>query len=141
MVGARAIAAEERLDARGELVVVERLAEIVVGADPQANHAIGRVVLRREEQHWYVRIATELQAETDPVDARHEHVEGDEIGVQLGERGHRLARIGDRVDLVTGLGQHRTDQGRDVSVVVDHQDPATRGDRPRAGRGLLIKHV
>src|SRR5205814_2373956 len=84
VVGARAIAAEERLDARCELVVVERLAEIVVGADPQANHAIGRVVLRREEQHWYVRIATELQAETDPVDARHEHIEGDEVGAQLG---------------------------------------------------------
>src|ERR671935_3058194 len=47
---ARAVTAQERLDAGRELIVVEGLAEIVVGPDPEADHAVGRVVFGREKE-------------------------------------------------------------------------------------------
>jgi len=51
VIGVNAIAAKQRLDPRGKLIVVERLAKVVVGADPQSHDTVGRVILRRKEEH------------------------------------------------------------------------------------------
>jgi len=119
----RAVPPEQRLDSRGELVVVEGLAKIVVGADAQPDHAIGRIVLRREEEDRDIRIAAELEAEANPVDRRHEDVERHEVGVEFVERLHRLTCVGDRFDLMPGVLEDGADQPSDVSIVVDDEDP------------------
>src|SRR5207244_2673782 len=97
VVAVHAVAAEQRFDSRGELVVVERFPEIVVSPDAQADHAIRRVVLCREKEDGDIRVAAKLQAEADPVDSRHEHVQSHQLRVKLIECIHRLAGVGDRL--------------------------------------------
>ena len=141
MNGPRAVAAHERFDPSGELVVVKRLAEVVIGTDAQTHDAVRRVVLGREEEHRNVGIPPQLKTEADAIDARHEHVQGHQIGLEFAEGRHRLPRIGDRLDLVPGLGKHRRHELGDVPVVVDDEDPPAGDSLPCGWRGFLIKHV
>src|SRR5258708_7184541 len=78
-------AAQERLDARDELVVVEGLAHVVVRADAQADDAIRRIALRGDEEDRHVRLLAELEAQADAVDAGHHHVEAYEVGAEAVE--------------------------------------------------------
>ena len=88
--GVRA-AAEERLDACDQLVVVERLAHVVVRADAQADDAVGRLALRGDEQDRDVGLLAELETQADAVDARHHDVEAHEVGMEGIEDLERLA--------------------------------------------------
>ena len=124
MIVVSAVAAEQRLDAGGELVVVEWLAEVVIRPDPQADHAVGWVVLRGEEEDGDVGVAPELQAEADAIDRGHEHVQGHQVGMEVVERLHRLTRVGDRLDLMPGLLEDGAHEVRDIAVVVDNENPA-----------------
>jgi hypothetical protein len=54
---------------------------------------------------------------------------------------HRLAGVGDRFDLVSGLLEDGADQPSDVSIVVDDKDSAAQGIASRGRRGFLIEHV
>ncbi|OLC09888.1 MAG: hypothetical protein AUH39_03500 [Chloroflexi bacterium 13_1_40CM_67_9] len=103
VVAVHAVAAEQCLDPRGKFVVVEGFPEIVVSPDAQADHAIRGVVLRRQEENGDIRVAAELQAEADPVDCGHEHVQRHQVRMEVVERVHRLAGVGDRLYLVSGL--------------------------------------
>ena len=49
--GAAGTAAQERADARGELIQVEGLDEVVVGARVESGDAVGHRVARRQDQH------------------------------------------------------------------------------------------
>jgi hypothetical protein len=117
------------------------LCAVIIRADAQSDHAIGRVIFRGQEQDWHVGIAAKLQAETDAVHRRHEDVERHEVGVKVVEGVHRLACIGDGLDLVPGLFQDGADQPSNVSIVVDNEDSPAQAIAARGWCGFLIQHL
>jgi hypothetical protein len=135
------VAAEERLNAGGELVVVERLAEVVIGADPKTHDAVGWVVLRGKEEDRNVGVAAELKAEADAVDGGHQYIERDQVGVEGIECLHRLTRVGDRLHLVSCLFEDCADEARDILIVVDNEDPAPQSVAAAGGGSFLVQHL
>ena len=61
--------------------------------------------------------------------------------MEVVERLHRLARIGDRLDLVSGLLEDGADEMRDVAIVVHNEDPPAQGIASAGGRGFLVEHL
>ena len=85
-------AAGETLDDAEELERAERLAHELVGARPVEIGALG-AGQEHDGDVARLRVALQLRAVLDPVDARHEHVEHDHVRLARGDaaRGHRGA--------------------------------------------------
>ena len=119
----RPAAPQESAHPREQLVVRERLHQVVVRAGVEPEHAVGDRVARREHQDRHVGAGAQPTADLDAVDARKHHVEHDEIGRSIAcGRERRRAVRGDLhgVALVRdGALQRR----RKARVVVDHEDP------------------
>ncbi len=71
-------AAQDRLDARGELARRERLRDVVVGAELEAGDAVGLLVARGQHQDRHLRVRAHLPADLEAVDPRQADVEHDE---------------------------------------------------------------
>ena len=140
--GAAGAAAEDRAKSREELAGVERLGEIVVGAELQADDPIGVVAPRGQHEHRHVGGGPDAAAHLEAVQIGQHHVEdhgGRLHPRQGGEPGRGVVRD---IDLHAGrrmevLADHRSE----ARVVLDHQDPlghgrtvACRGGRRRRPR-------
>ena len=90
-------AAEDRLDARDELTGIERLRQVVVGADLEPDDLVDVLVTRRQHQDRHVARLANTARHLDPVDVRQHQVEDDQSGhllCDLRERIHHpLAKI------------------------------------------------
>ena len=127
---ARARAPEQRLDALGQEALRERLGDVVVGADIEADHLVHLVVLRGEEDDREVRTLADAAQHFDAVHARHLDVEDGDVGGRLRERGQRrrAVRIGAH-GIALALEQN-LQGGEDILVVVDQGDGG-HGAKPR----------
>ena len=89
-------ATQQRLHAGRDLVKVEGLGDVVVGAGSQAGHPVGDRVAGGEKQDGHVRV---MGAQTfqglQAVHARHLHVEDHDVGM-------KARRLCQRVEAVRG---------------------------------------
>src|SRR5664279_5828740 len=82
-------AAQDCLDASGELARRERLRDVIVGAELETGDTIGLFIPRGEHQDRHLRLRAHLPADLEAVDARQPDVEHDEphgVTPQLGDR-------------------------------------------------------
>jgi hypothetical protein len=115
-------AAQHGLDARLELVDVERLGDEVVRAKLEAEHPVAGLIARAADDDGGRRARLEIAAQHQPVGVGQHQVEDDQIGLHLVEealglsRGRRLPRA------VTRTLQHLRERKRDGRIVLHEQD-------------------
>ena len=115
-------AAEHGLDPGQQLARAEGLGDVVVGADLEADDAVGLLDQGGEQDDRQVGGLADHPAERQPVLARHHDVEDDEIdGAGLQDAAHLLAAVGGR-DAKPLLGEVLRQRLADVGRVVDDED-------------------
>jgi len=120
--GLLAGAPEHRVDARGELGLAERLADVVVGAAAQAADAVDLGVERGQHDHRHLRDLADQLERLPAVDPRHDHVEQDEVGARLVERAQPGPPVGRGDDEVARALQAVGDDRPLGLAVVDQED-------------------
>ena len=120
----RGRAAHERAQPRQQLAEVERLGQVVVGADVEAADAVADLAARGEHEDRRPAVAlAQRAADLEAVAAREHHVEDD--GVVLPHRGlhERGVAVAGHVDRVALVAQPALDGPRQLRVVLDEQQP------------------
>jgi len=114
--------AQRRLHPRAELSHGERLGDVVVGAELEADDLVD--LLRLGGEHDDRDRAARPQPATDleAVHPGHHHVEHDEVEPLLAEAGERLTAVRGTHDLVAVLLQRVAQQRLDGLLVVGQQD-------------------
>ena len=120
-------AAQDRLDARDELARVERLRQVVVGADLEPDDLVHVFVARGEHQDRDVRALAHALADLDPVEIREHQVEDDQVRTLARERVESLLARPNRADAVAGVLQVERDERGDRGLVLDHQHALSLG--------------
>ena len=118
-VGSRA--AKNRLHAGDELARVERLRQVVVGADLEADDLVDVLVARGEHQDRHLGAAAQTAADLDPVDVGQHQVEDDQRRLlALGFRQRVLPGLGN-VHVVARVLEVERDERRDRGFVLDDE--------------------
>ena len=78
-------AAEDGADAGDELARAERLGQVVVGAELEAEQLVELVVAGREHDDRDGRVAAQLAGDVEAVEAGQAEVEDDEVGASLAD--------------------------------------------------------
>ncbi len=123
--GAAVDPAQDRLHAGHQFGGGERLGEVVVAAELEAEHAVDLAVARGEEDHRDLGGLAQAPAHLQPVDVGEPHVEHHETGMvrldrlQPGFAGRRLE------DAEAVTRQVQVDEIGDVGLVVDDDDGAS----------------
>jgi hypothetical protein len=112
---------EDRLHARDELARVERLREVVVGADLEPDDLVHVLVAGRQHQDRHVGGLADPPAHLDAVDVREHQVEDDQGRLLRGRLRERLGAGRGRPDGVAGVLQVERDERGDRGFVLDHQ--------------------
>ncbi len=135
----RSEASQHRLDAAHQLPGRERLGQVVVAPQLQAEHPVDLLGLRRQEDDRDLAPLPQLAADVEPVELRHEHVEHDQIDGRVGvvgvQRGPPVGRLG-HVEALPREGV--ADHLAEPRVVVHHQDARRLhppNDSPAPSRG------
>ena len=71
------------MDPGGQLAAAERLREVVVGADGEADHKVGLRIAGGEHQDGHRAVALDASAHLEAVEAGEHQVQDDEVGVEL----------------------------------------------------------
>ena len=116
-------AAHDRVDARDQLLAVEGLGHVVVGAEAEALELALGVVGAGEDQDRGLDLGeAELAQHVVPVHVRQVEVEQDQVVVvELGEIDAFLAEVG-RIDVQIGVLQHQLDALRRRRIVFDQKN-------------------
>jgi hypothetical protein len=132
---------QARPDACDQLLGVERLDHVIVGAGLETLDHIGGVGLRREHDDRHTGLGPDEPAYLDAVEAGQHQVEQYEVGLRIAKDLERLRAIGAE-DGLEALGpQHDADHLGERGVIVDYQNASvhglqiSRGARVRPARG------
>ena len=134
---------ERAIDSRHQLLLAERLGQVVGRAEREALRLRLGVALGREEDHRRVRrprVAPQPGERAESVHSGEEQIEEHQVGTQLGGALERRLPIADRVDVIAGA-QQLGEQHAGVFIVFHHQDQRLVPLPPRWGRfgcGRLI---
>ena len=104
-----------------ELARLERLADVVVGADLEPLDAAFGLAARGQHQDRHARGRAQRAGELETGLARHHHVEDQEVEAQAFELGARLGRRLGGGDPIAFGQQEARKEVADAAVVVDHQ--------------------
>ena len=119
---ARRAAPQQRAHAGQQLLALERLDEIVVGADVQPLHArLQRVAGGEHQDRRVVAVVAQALGDVDAVQPRQTEVQDDDVrqeGVRLVEAAHAVAG---ELDLVALEAQRALQDLRDLLVVLDDE--------------------
>jgi hypothetical protein len=122
--GAAGVAAQQRPHPRLQLLEVERLDQVVVGALVQAGHPVDGAVPGGEHQHprgLRAAVAAQAPHHVEAVDPRQVQVQADQVvGVDGGLVERRVAVVGD-VDGVALAAQAASDRVGQVGLVLDNK--------------------
>src|SRR5919108_121078 len=118
---------EDSADPRHELARRERLGQVVVGAELEADDAIRFLVTRGQDQNRDVTAAAQLSTEGEAVDVGKAEVEHDEARLLPPDRLEAAFAGALTDDLEAGLLQVRADECADRFVVFDHDGDAGHG--------------
>jgi hypothetical protein len=121
-VGQRLPAPEERADAGLQLAEAERLGEVVVGAELEADHAVELGRLGGEHEHEELGPAhAHPPADLEPVHAGQHEVEDDQRDLGI-ERGlEAVGAVAGHDHVVPHVAERASDERGDVAVVLDDQ--------------------
>ena len=127
--------AQQRPQAGEQLVELEGLGEVVVGARVQPGDAVGRLDARGEhEDGGAVALGAQHAAHRQAVDVGHHHVDHQRVEAVAPDAGQRLDPVHGRGDVVA-LQLERPREGlADRAVVVGDEDPALVGGTDAVGR-------
>ena len=117
----RAVASKLHPDPRHELARAERLDDVVIGADVEADHLVGVTAARGEEHDGHVRHLAQLTAYLEAVEAGQHHVEQHEVGSGSPSHGERLGTIRGERGSVALAFHVQTKEVPDLGIVVDDQ--------------------
>src|SRR4051812_1830793 len=101
----RGTAPQQRAHARQELLALERLREVVVGARVESLDPVVQVGAGGQDQDRHVRLRPQAPADLDAVEAGKPEVEDHEVGHELLGRAERVDAVDRRADLVAFLAQ------------------------------------
>ena len=115
------VAAQPGAHPGDELLGLERLDDVVVGAGLQAHDDVDGVGLRGEHDDRHAGLGADLAAHLEAVDAREHDVEEHQVGAVLAEDADGGGAVGDVVDLEPLVAQDDAEHLRQRQVVVDDQ--------------------
>ena len=120
----RSGAARRRIEriARDELARVERLRQVVVGADLEPDDLVDVLVASGQHQDRDVGVLADALADLDAVEVGQHQVEHDQRRLLRGGERERLAAGRGRRDGVARVLQIERDERRDRALVLDDQD-------------------
>ena len=118
----RAMRRSTRLDARQQLAQVERLGDVVVGADLEADHLVDRIAAAGDDDQPAAPVLAQLARDREAVLARQAEVEQHEGGRVGGHQRDQCATAVHLRDAVSVALQVAGQQLRDVDFVVEDGD-------------------
>ena len=121
---ARRAAAQQGPDPGQQLLALEGLDQVVVGAAVEAVDAILGLGPRGQHQDRHVALGAQAAADLDPVEAGQAEVEDDQVGDEAGGHVEGVDAVGGRLHLVALLAQRAAQDVGDLGVVLDDQDAA-----------------
>ena len=104
---------------RAQLTRAERFGDDVVGADAESEDRIGLFGEGGDQQDVGVAVLADAAGGLIPVDARHVHVEGGDVGVVGTDGIHAVETVVDREDVETGAREHLDEEVSNVGIIVD----------------------
>ena len=134
-------AAEQRPHARDQLVRAERLGHVVVGAELEADDAVGFLGARRQHDDRDRRgrvVGAHDAADFEAVHLRQHQVQDHQVRRMLPDGGERLAPRRQHVGVKSGLAEVVGDQIGDVAVVF-HDEHAWHG--PTKGKASISREL
>ena len=121
---ARRPAAQQRPDPRQQLLALEGLDQVVVGAAVEAVDAVLGLGPGGQHQDRHVAVGAQAPADLDAVEPGQAEVEDDQVGDEAGGDVERLDAVGGGADLVALVAQRAAQDVGDLGVVLDDQDAA-----------------
>ena len=115
-------AAQRGVDARAELVEIERLGQIVVGAGFEPVDAVAHVAARGEHDDRHLGEAAQQRDEREAVDLRHHDVEHDAVRLPVAHDGEPVGAVDRGPHLEAFLDQADLEHLADALLVVDDRD-------------------
>ena len=123
-------AAQDGLHPGDELARAERLGDVVVGAELEAEDAVDLAVAGGEEQHRHVARGAQSAAHLEAVDVGQADVEQHDLRPMLRDQLEPAFAVRGLQHSESGLAQVHVEQVGDVRIVLDHHDGA-----------LALRHV
>src|SRR6202012_1104801 len=121
---ARRPTAQQRADPRQQLLALEGLDQVVVGARVEAGDAVPGLGAGGPQQDRHVALHAQAPADLDPVEAGEAEVEHDQVGDEPDRDVERLDPVGGGADLVALVAQRAAQDVGDIGVVLDYEDAA-----------------
>src|SRR5262249_50361644 len=125
-----------RLDGAQELVLGERLRQVVLGTYDPAASAIEQAILGRQHDHGNGAenlVVLYEGARLITIQTRHHDVDEHDVRLVVRNFRERIEAVDGRIDLAPLLGEERLGRAADRLTVVDHQDLETLELRVAAG--------
>ena len=121
---ARRTAAQQGPDPGQQLLALEGLDEVVVGAAVEAGHPVLGLGAGGQHQDRDVAVAAQAAADLDAVHPRQPEVEHDQVRNEAGGDVERLDSVGRGAYFVALVAERAAQDVGDVDVVLDDQDAA-----------------
>ena len=120
-------AAQHGADAGGDLTGAEGLDDVVVGAELQADHAVGLVAARGQHDDRHLRLAPDLAADVVAGAVGEHQVEEDEVGAHARGRVERVRGSAGDLEVEALAGEGLGERLRDGRLVLDEEDRSPAG--------------
>ena len=117
--GARFIAPQYGPDARRQFARVERLGQVVVGAQLQTHDAVHIVAARRQHHHRHVALAAQPAQDFEAIDARQHDIQHHQVDARFPRLFQSLLAFVFAVHREPFALQELTQQRAELRVVVD----------------------
>ncbi len=114
-------------DPGDELAGRERLGQVIVGTELEADDPIGLLVARRQDQDCHAPAAAKLLADVEPVEIRQAEIEDDDLRVVPLDRAESAFTGLLADDLEAGAFEIGLDEPADRIVVLDDDRQAAQG--------------
>ena len=125
------------MNARQQLADAERLGDIVIGAEIQANNFVDFLPFGGEHHNRCGNFfGAELFADVVSTQARQHDIENDESGTMFGEGGHGLVASIANCHFETVALEDFFQAEKDVGIVFDNQDFGFHGEVRRLGKSV-----
>jgi len=119
MTQRRSRPAKNGVDAGEQLIKLEWLGNVIIGAEIQAADAIRFLPASRDHQDWSRRMPPQLRADVKTVHPRQHHVEHDEVWSKVMNLGQRRTTISHEIDFEPLKNKILPHDRRQVHVVFD----------------------
>ena len=110
-------------DASEQLLQVERLGDVIVGAELQPLHLVGLLAARRQDDDGHLARLPQHRAQIEAVEVGQRQVEHDQIGRRCTHIADGRLAVRDSVDAIAFEDEVVTQHAPEGRVVFDDEDP------------------